>query len=185
MANANLTDIARIANRLTDEIAQPFISRAFEAHIGMSFGFEAVEEAGRLIEYLNTGDSYTGTVLRVDGGDWVYSSPGDEVEAIQAEPVEFTGPNGFGFTISVYDAQGVTERGDVTEFVREVADRLIDRGVVDSAQDGTMRSALEDAGCKDEDEWAEMDTEELLQWTLFAFCPQVELGEREAYVCGV
>lgn len=66
-------------------------ARAFIQHQdGIEFGLDYCENMGTEIVRVNTGDTYDGTLLRVDG-TWIYSSFGDVVEEQEREHYDDTG----------------------------------------------------------------------------------------------
>lgn len=64
-------------------------ARAIIKHLdGIEFGMEYLPlPTGGEVPYVNTGDTYNATLLRVDG-EWIYSSWGDVYEAAEAEHTE-------------------------------------------------------------------------------------------------
>jgi hypothetical protein len=67
-------------------------ARAIVKHLdGIEFGIEYLSlPTGNEVAYVNTGDTYNATLLRV-GGEWIYSSWGDVYEASEQEHTENTG----------------------------------------------------------------------------------------------
>lgn len=64
-------------------------ARAIVQHFdGIEFGIEWLSlPTGGEVAYVNTGDTYSSTLLHVDG-EWIYSSWGDVYEAAEAEHTE-------------------------------------------------------------------------------------------------
>lgn len=66
-------------------------ARAFIRHQdGIEFGLDYCTHAGTELVRVNTGDTYDGTLLRVNG-TWLYSSLGDEIETQEREHYDDTG----------------------------------------------------------------------------------------------
>lgn len=87
---AALERAAAFSNRRDGKLstALRFLERA--GYGPQFFGFESVECAGRTLRYLNSGDTYAETILRVAGGCEV-GSWGDWCEQTEAEHCEESG----------------------------------------------------------------------------------------------
>ncbi len=69
-------------------------ARAIVKHLdGIEFGIEYLElPTGDEVAYVNAGDTYSSTLLHVDG-EWIYSCWGDVLEAAEAKRTLETGEN--------------------------------------------------------------------------------------------
>ena len=186
MGNENIYEvIARVAEGIEQErgafAAMSFANSAWKSHVDLAFGWEVVEIGGVEIEYLNVGDTYSTTIVRDADGRYYVSCVGDEIESIENERVAFEGPKGFGFSITVGDALRLREAGPVDAAADEIADSLLGRSVVESQRE-TMIDALSETGGWEPDELEADDMGALLSKVLFAFCPDVREGEREALI---
>lgn len=69
-------------------------ARAIIKHMdGIEFGIEYLNlPGGGEVAYVNTGDTYSGTLLHVEG-EWIYSSWGDVLEESETEYTKESGEN--------------------------------------------------------------------------------------------